>query len=365
MKKPIFATKKMLGLLLFVSICFLAGCKLDEPNNGDIKPEWTYDTGENPYGSKPWITGSKLIVCSLMEDTDNGTVHCVNLADGSGIWKMTDSTVVRSNPLVYNDLVIYGGYNVHALNLADGGQEWNYRDELVRISLFSSPVLDNGSVYLTSIFGFIKLNAENGNLYWKNAENIYQNLALSAPAFYEGKVYYASIDSKVYSFDADSGTIDWILTFESGMDNTPVVTNDRIYIGIHEPDASKNSLFCYKLDGSTLVWSAKIWMVTSDMAVDGDKLFAVGGSTAYCLSAATGVEYWKYEMEAGCVGRPVAKDGFVYFGNGDNLVCLDISTGKVEWKYRTSGGKGFGSMAISGDRLYASCGDGKIYCFKI
>lgn len=365
MKKSAFQTFKLCCLVFLVSICCISACTDDNTNGGSKDPEWTYDTGENPYGSKPCISGDKLIVCSRGEDTDLGTVHCLNLANGKGIWKMTDPAVVRNNPLVYNNLVIYGGYNFHALNLADGSHKWDFQDELVHLMLYSSPARNEGSIYTGAMFGFFKLDASNGDMLWKNSEGMYQNLALSEPAYNLGKLYFATLDGKVYSFNADTGAIEWSLSFEAGLNNTPLVTNDRIYIGIQAGDASKNSIFCYKLEDRSLVWSAKIWQVTSNMALDGGMLYVVGGSTLFCRSAATGAESWKYEMEAGSVGEPLVQDGRVYVGNGDNLVCLDAVNGKVEWSHRTSGGNGFGKLAISGDRLYAACEDGKVYCFKI
>ncbi|MCX6225188.1 MAG: PQQ-binding-like beta-propeller repeat protein [Bacteroidia bacterium] len=172
------------SVLFLISICCLAGCnKNDDPISGSKTPEWTYDTGENPYGSKPFIAGNKLIVCSRQEEVDLGTVHCVNLSDGTGIWKMTDSTVIRTRPLVYNDLVIYGGYNVHALKLATGEHQWNYQDTLVKLGLFSSPCISEGSVWVAFTYGLVKLGAAGGAMVWQNSEYVYQNLAQSAAVF--------------------------------------------------------------------------------------------------------------------------------------------------------------------------------------
>ncbi len=364
MKKSVFLTCNLSCFLFLISMCFLSGCKDENIINGSKDPEWTYDTGENPYGSKPCIAGNKLIVCSRQEEVDKGTVHCVNLSDGKGIWKMTDSTVIRNNALVYDDLVIYGGYNVHALNLADGTHKWDYRDELIPFGLYSSPCQSDGSAYVAFTYGLVKLSASAGGMIWKNPEYAFQNLSQSAPAFNQGKVYYANLVGELICVDASTGSTDWMLAFDGGFTNSPLVTNDRIFAGFHEDDASLNSLYCYQHDGITKVWSAKIWMVVSDMAIDGNKLFVIGGYNLYCLSASDGSEIWKTEMTAGSIAEPVVSDGKVYIGSGEKLMCFDESTGKPEWSYETAGGKGFTSPAFSGDRLYASCEDGKIYCFS-
>ena len=354
---PIYVILSFLALLL-------ANCS-PEDNPLGKQSEWTYDTGENPYGSKPFISGDRLILCSRNEDVDEGTIHCVNRSDGRGVWTMTDSTVTRNNALVYNDLVIYGGYNAHALRLADGSHAWNFQDEMIHFMLFSSPVRSAGDVYLGANMGFFKLDAMQGALIWKNSENLYQNLSMAGPCFKDDKVYYATMTGNVYAFDVASGSIDWTLDLPAGFANTPLVANGLIYLGIQEGNSSNNSLFCYRLDDRSPVWQAKIWQVVSNMAIDGDRLFAVGGSTLYCLSAATGTEQWRYEMEAGSVGEPLVHLGKVYVGNGDHLACLDEATGKVVWRYEASGRKGFGPPVALDNRLYVACSDGKLYCFSL
>ncbi len=365
MKKSELKTILMTSFMLIAALCFSTGCIKDYlPNNGSKKPEWTYATGENPYGSKPWIAGNQLVVCSRQEGADKGSVHCVNLSDGTGKWKMTDSTVARNNPVVYNELVIYGGYNVHALNLSDGSHEWDYQDDRIWLALYTSPALADGYVYFGSTFSFIKLDPTNGALIWENTENSYQNMGLTEPFYYLGNLYIGTTLGQVFGFNASTGSISLRISFASGISNSPVVNSEGVFVGIMELNSAENSIFRYKLDGSEMVWSEKIWQVGSNMTIDGNNLYAVGGSTLYCLNASTGALMWKYGMPAGSNAQPAILNSKVYIGNGDELLCVDASTGKVAWNYR-AGGKGFSSPAISGDRLYVACEDGNIYCFKI
>jgi outer membrane protein assembly factor BamB len=111
------------------------------------------------------------------------------------------------------------------------------------------------------------------------------------------------------------------------------VAENRIYIGIHEANLNNNSLFCYELDGTTLVWEKKIGMVLSNITVDNGKLYVTGNQTFYCLNAAGGAEYWNVVMTADSISKPVVSGGKVYLGNGD--------------------------------KLYVSCENGLIYCFGL
>jgi outer membrane protein assembly factor BamB len=369
MKKSHLLIPAALLLIAFVTTCLISGCKNDGKNESDDttkSPLWTYDTGEDPYGSTPWIAGNNLVVCSRQDGkADLGTVHCISSATGAFIWKMTDSTVVCTNPVVYNNYVIYGGYNVHALNLSNGSHEWDYRDDLLKVVLFSSPLLDEGHVYFASYISMLNLDATNAGIAWENEEDSFINVGLPAPFMENGKVYYATTMGRVYQLDANTGTIDWFLEFESGLDNAPLVYLDRIFVGVHETDPAKNSLFCYFLDDHTLSWSKKIGQVLSNMNNDGDKLYVVGNQTLYCLSTSDGNEHWHYVMLAGSIAKPFVSGGKLYTGNGANLLCLDASTGALIWSYATADDNGFSSPVISGDKLYVSCGDGKIYCFAL
>lgn len=364
MKNGEYIWKALISSALMVIVCLLGACDDDIIPGGQHDPVWAYDTGENPYGSKPCIAGNRLLVCSRMEGEDTGTVHCVNLSDGKNVWKMTDSTVVRNNPVVWKDLVIYGGYNAHALNLKDGSHAWDYQDDPVHFALYSSPTLKDGYVYMGFTYALIKLDADNGSLVWENTENFYQNMSLTAPYYDSGKIYYGTTLGLACALSASSGSIDWSVELESGISNCPLAADDRVYVGIMEMSLTKNSLFCYSMNGTTPAWSAKLSQIIANMAISGSRLYVAGASTFFCLDASSGAEQWTYDMPSGTVSEPVIHDGKVYTGNGDQLLCLDSSTGKVDWKY-SAGGKGFSSPAISGDRLYVACGDGKIYCFAL
>ncbi|HOW25503.1 MAG TPA: PQQ-binding-like beta-propeller repeat protein [Bacteroidales bacterium] len=369
MKRVAFLLKT--GSLLLAAMLFIAtpGCKDDdEPddnNNNTKEPEWKYDTQEIPYGSIPWVSGGLLVVCSKQKNLDLGTVHCLNSATGALFWKTTDSTVTRTSPVVYDDYVIYGGINVHALNIHDGGNEWDYQDEILKVAVYSSPLLHDGYVYFGSTQSMIKLDATTGGRSWKNDDQQFFNAGLPAPVFSDGKIYYATLSGFVFQLDAGTGTIGWPLEFENGLDNAPVVTPNTILVGVHEADPGENSLFCYQLDGSTLNWSQKIGQVLCNMTLNADKLYVVGNTMLFCLSSGDGSEMWHYEMSAGSNGAPAVTGGNVYVGNGNGLLCLDATTGSVKWRYATPDKNGFGGPVVSGTKVYVSCEDGYVYCFPL
>jgi outer membrane protein assembly factor BamB len=356
-------------ILVLSSVFIITGCKSDTTtpnnNNTNITPCWIYNTQEIPYGSKIWLVGTKLIVCSRDNSKDAGTVHCIDASTGTSIWKKTDTTVSVTSPVVYDQSVIYGGYNVHALALSDGSFKWHYQNEDLHPALYSSPLLDGSDVYLGGNLYFHKLNANTGNLTWKFHDIISQNVGMAVPVLDNGKIYFGNILGDVVCLDALSGLKDWHFTLQGTIANSIVIMGNTLFAGIIPNDTTVHSFYSYKLDNQTLNWSVNIGIITSTPTVVSDKIYVTGNYTFYCLSTAGGSVIWKYVMTAGSISQPVISGDKVIVGNGDQILCLNATTGALIWKYATTDKKGFSTPTINGDRVYAACDDGKVYCFSL
>lgn len=347
----------------------MTGCKkeTETPEPAGKTPVWAYKTNENPYQSKPCVSGDKVIVCSYHSSNDNlHTTHCINRNTGASVWKYNDSVTGRISPVVYNQFVILGGINPHALNLNDGRPEWKYTDDLIPHALYSNPLLAGGSVYFTSYLSITRHDAATGVLAWET-EGAYMNLRNSRPVYLDGKIYYGDMSDKLTSFIESSGQIEWVRTVEGPFANFPAVTASEIFIGIHDADVNTNTLQCINLSDRNMKWGVKLGRIDADVVVSGDKVFAVGLQVLHCRSAADGSPIWQYNMTAGSVCEPLVTGDLVIIGNGDGLFCLNASTGTLIWSYTTGGTDpyGFSSPTLDGDRIFVSCEDGNVYCFTI
>jgi len=377
MKKKSFKHFSSLFITLITFTIAFTAC--DKANNNDddpdnaIEPLWTYDTGEDPYQSTPFVSGDKVLVCTLADDDDPlskpGT-HCINKSTGQLVWKINDTaTVMVISPVVYNNLIIEGGLNPHARRLSDGGIEWKFVDDIVPASIYSNPLVAGGAAYFASPYHFVKLNAGSGALSWE-VVGLYNNLRSVCPVLKNNMVYYA--DASYYNvtqFRDDNGQINWAEPFSGAFANKPLVTDDVFYVGIQDASMGAKTLRCMYLSDRTDKWGVELGTIMSDLTLADGKIYAIGMQTIYCRTAADGSAVWSYNLVSGAVSEPLVHNGKLYVGYGKGFMCLDAATGALNWDYKSGGGQtsahGFSSPTVDGNRIYVSCSDGKVYCFDI
>jgi outer membrane protein assembly factor BamB len=357
-------------------IFFTIGCKKnkDDENTNTKTPLWVYNTNGDPYQSKPWVAGDKVIVCVQNDALSVGNnVHCFNRNTGDPIWKSEDSLMqsIISNPVVYNDLVILGGLNPHALYLNDGTHAWKYTDDLIDHSIYGNPLVVGDAVYFTSYISVTKHAASSGALLWETEGDsvIYYNLRNSRMVFKNGKLYFGDASyNRMTSFIESTGQIEWFLPFEAPFANMPAVTDNEIFIGVQDANVNTRTLRCINLADQTEKWGVKLGVIFSDVVVAGDKVYAIGMTTLNCCSATDGSVVWQHLMSAGAVSEPLVTGNKIFVGYGNGLLCLNATTGELLWEYKTAvgqDGKGFSSPTLDGDRIYVSCADGNVYCFSV
>ncbi len=360
-------------LLLFSAFTLFTSCdKTNEDPNNTVDPVWVYNTYEDPYQSKPCVSGDKVIVCTTPhDDYDNSKcgTHCIDRNSGALIWKVNDSaTEMVTSPLVYNDLILEGGLNPHTRRLSDGVLQWKFVDTLLPVSFYSNPLLVGDAAYFACMYHIVKLNAGSGAPLWQTI-GLYNNLRLSAPVFGNGSVYYADASYyNVTSFHDGTGQVQWEVPFENAFANKPVVTGNEFYVGVQDAGINTRTLRCMNLSDRTEKWGVKLGTIWSDLTLADGRIYAIGMSTINCLSASDGTIIWQHVMSAGAVSEPLVTDNKAFVGYGNGLYCFNAATGEVLWEYKTAAGQdglGFSSPTTDGDRIYVSCTDGNVYCFNI
>jgi len=347
-------------------IIFTPGCT--NSNDDDLDPTgktpvWSYNTGEDPHNSTPCVVNGKVFVCSDYSISGNGHVHCITADSGKLVWKTLQTDFFASSPVVYQDKVIYSGHGARALNINDGTFEWEYALPYMN---YDSPVLKDNGVYFNGEV-FVKLNATSGNKIWDIPDHYGGVFYGQPPVLKNGRVYYGtSMSQEVFCLDEGSGAIIWNYQRLYGFLNSPAVSDSSVFFGQNVPYDTINSLFCCNLDGITPKWEKKINMVSTNMLISGDKIYVAGLCTMYCLNTGDGSEIWKYEMSNGAADIATLTGNKLIVGTGDDLICLNASTGALIWSFESQGPSfGFSGATVVGDKVYASCADGYVYCFNV
>ncbi len=290
---------------------------LDITNGHEI---WAHTTG-GWVDSSPTVVDGKVFVGS-----DDEKLYCLDANDGIELWTYTDTECGRidCSPAVV-DIDEDGVYEVfftacptYCLNAETGVKIWknsNYETH-------SSPVVTDGDkdgdmeVYLGDgwIIGAFCLAADNGAVEWTSS------YGGSSPTVTDGKIFVCS--DGIHCLDIDDGTEIWSCLGAVDMGGTSVALWDnKVY-------ASDDKVYCRAItDGS------EIWSYTPDKSIKNSPIVAdekvyiglgsIDGGKVVCLNAENGDEYTGFNSPSmGNVWATLAvADGKLFVGAGD-MCCL-------------------------------------------
>ena len=253
----------------------------------------------------------------------------VNLSEPLTIsWRYDTPSTINLTP-AFDDERVYlplaGGVLV-SLQAANG--QLNWRSEIGG-ELSASPVADNHMVYVASETGkpeagvrratgaLRALGREAGVTQWMRTFEMPLRGALTLA---NGKLFAASGNGRVYSFDSKTGAVNWFYDHGSPFNAQPVVSESRVYVGSE--------------DGNLLAFDE-----------------------------GTGKLLWFYRTK-GPVRGPVANgDDQVYFGSDDGYVyAVNVTNGRLRWRSRL--GAGVQAVAKVEDDLLVASLDNFVYKFS-
>ena len=217
--------------------------------------------------------------------------------------------------------------------------------------------VDEGHVNIPSPFSphIIALDKNTGELIWENVdvgEGVLHG-SWTNPAYAEiagrEQVIVAGGDGIVYSLDAATGEeiwqfdgnpkdSEWILGGRGTRNNilsTPVIYNDRVYIGVgQDPEHGEAPGHFYAIDATGTgdvtdthkVWSrdGEDFYRTMSTAAIADGILYISSLSGFlhALDPDTGEEFWTYDAFAAVWGSPFVVDGKVFLGDEDGDIVV-------------------------------------------
>jgi outer membrane protein assembly factor BamB len=257
---------------------------------------------------------------------DNAMFYAFDVSARQAKWQFQTGGKVRSGADITAGVVTFASDDgfLYALDAETGEERWRFElggSDFERRGpapdapylydyLHSSPVVDNGVVYIGSSDGNLyAVNHNSGEEEWRFATD---SLVRSTPVVHEGKVYFGSWDGKTYAVEVATGKELWQYDCGAVIQSSPAVVDGNIVIGSR---------------------SAKI----------------------FALDAQTGEPAWILPHEDGSwvESSPVYYDGLVYIGSSDalKLFAIEPDSGLVQWHYKT-GGWSWGTPTVSGGVVY-------------
>jgi outer membrane protein assembly factor BamB len=174
---------------------------------------------------------------------------------------------------------------------------------------------------------------------------------VTAPAYYEGKVFGAFLDGHLAALGAETGSKVWVRDLHAHLESSPMVAKGTLFLGTDAAEV----VALRAADGKVR------WRFDSPGAIkaspsyhDGRLYVADYESSMFALDADSGKPLWRTNTSrvppygrGGFFSSPAIGFGKVYAARDDGTVfAFDEKSGKVEWSFDT-GGPVYGSPAIA------------------
>jgi outer membrane protein assembly factor BamB/subtilisin family serine protease len=213
---------------------------------------------------------------------------------------------------------------------------WKYPYSSENWTVFSSPVVADGRVYIIIRDGLLTLDAETGRKLWMSKQEIF-----SLPGVEGGRVYVVTKNGGLVCLDAYTGEVLWESSVKvpvSWVGVSLTVVDGMVYVNV------EGHVYCFNSSNGELLWykSLGIWSSPIGVSVAFGRAYVIGSSFSYnnvlyCLNASTGDVIWKKELPTTSKWHsiPVLSDGRLYIVklevDKEYLICLDAYTGDVIW----------------------------------
>ena len=184
----------------------------------------------------------------------------------------------------------------------------------------------------------------------------------SSPSISDTLVCIASLDGKIYGFDAvKNGEMEWCYTTAGRIYSSPAIADRMVYIG-----SVDGNLYALDAVNGETKWVYKIGdnINSSSVVYGGILYFGSNNGTLYALNAATGETIWSYYTGSPLWSSPAASDTTVYIGSYNGIIyAFDSRNGTLKWSYKTDGSIR-ATPAIADGVVYISSYDGKVYAIN-
>jgi eukaryotic-like serine/threonine-protein kinase len=295
---------------------------------------WKFTTKERIESSPAVVDGR------VYTGADDGNVYCLDAYSGNLIWQtpaggiiqagFNATVILRSSPAVVGNMVYVGSLdqNLYALRADDGSVAWTYKTQGV---ITSSPAVADGAVYVVSqepsSGGLYKLNATNGDYFWRRALPYFASLSggtdmHGSPTVAEGLVYASSNMKAYYAINVATGKVEW--TYEDADAGEFIVISPAYHDGkLFLLD--RFSLVCVDGKNGSVIWSSFLGdeLYISPSYADGKLYMVTDQHSVFVLNATDGANLGTFNTQSSSWSSPAVYEGRLYVGNNDwKVYCL-------------------------------------------
>ncbi len=335
---------------------------------------WSADIGEF-LGAPPIVENGRVYI-GVWPDMDFQTgeeyyFFCLDIASGAVLWRnplgVGEGTV--SGAAISGDRLYVGCMDgkLYCIDKQNGATLWSTGVDLGEkdgnwYGLASSPVVVNGTVYVTSLTnGTLHAFTTGGVEAWK-FQTGNPTFAYSSPAVDGERVFFAGNtgSNALYCVDTTTHEEVWHTPVTDQIKSSPVISGNTVFV------TSTNSLMAINKENGNIRWTKPISASWGTPAIAGDSVY-VGtraDSALNCFDTASGDERWTFTANGKIDSSPVVTTNAVYFASNTasgTIYAVDTS-GNELWHHTTTDYV-MSSPAVSDGVLFIGSDEGTLYAF--
>lgn len=229
----------------------------------------------------------------------------------------------------------------------------------------AAPVVADGSCYFACGDRVYGLDVETGSVKWKYPQDqSLTSVVKATPQIIDGKLYFGTVDGKLYCLDAQTGAFQWFFETRGALRCPPITLDGITYLGCDD-----NSI--YTLDPATgdMAWS-KPFTSRDDFAngIAVGSGMVVGSSmdgNVYGINASSGKLRWVFHLPSAPVKTsPVMTENITIVAVGSTMYGLATRSGQRRWFIQLPS-EAASTPATDGSNIYVACHDKKLYCYNV
>jgi outer membrane protein assembly factor BamB len=246
--------------------------------------------------------------------------------------------------------------SVHAVDVEDGSERWVFETE---DAIQASPAVLNDTVYVGSTDGSMyAIDVETGYEDWRVTLD---REVRAAPHVHDGSVNIGDSAGTVYSLAVSDGSTNWTFNTGSAVQTPVAVNNGTGYVGTGDGD-----LYAVNMsDGSEKwVFDDSVAGITAPPIIGYNRVYAASeNGTVYGISTEKSYprKDWQFNAKTSVVGAPALglDSNRIYIPDtGGRVTAVDTKTGDEAWSF--TGPDTVAAAITLGSRcLYTAYSDGK------
>ena len=276
------------------------------------RKKWSHEVEMGFLGSAAVRDGRVFV-----GDSD-GIFYCLDAKTGNVLWKQETEAEINSSPNFYKDSVLIGSQDgsLYRFRMSDGSIIWKYTIEASG-GIQCSPTLGGHHAFICGCDGKLHvIDVETGS----SVETIeIGDPTLSTPAVLESNVYFGTEGATLFDVNWQKAKIIW--RYQNSRQRTsyrssPAVSDRGIVIG------GRNKLVELIDRSGQRDWSfpTKGRIDSSPVIVDNRVFIGSADGRLYGLNLETGDKVWSYDGGAAFNASPAVAQGRLVIGNDDGVL---------------------------------------------